>query len=310
MRRWLWMLGVLSIVLSAQAQTDLAATLEVLSAGVSIRRVNTATFIPVTQEAIVGVGDVIRTDGTGRARITFFADGVDTELLPNTEYTIDRFSGTEVTFQLSVTVVIGQTIQRLARLIDTESIYDVRTPGMTLVARGTEFAVRVESTGRSAMLVSEGQVESTQQTESALVPAGFGIRAAVNEGLSDVVRASTFAELDAAIDGCAVSISMPDDVSLNVRQAPAVTAALVGVIAPSEVTLAYGVLEGGRWYRIAYRGGFGWVLSSTATVATGCAGLRAFSSDWSENPESYTEPAPSFPIIPTTTPPAEATPDS
>ncbi|MFQ3646893.1 MAG: FecR domain-containing protein [Anaerolinea sp.] len=310
MRRWLWVLGVLSIVLSAQAQTDLAATLEVLNAGVSVRRVNTAAFIPVSQEAIVGVGDVIRTDGTGRARITFFADGVDTELLPDTEYTIDRFSGTEVTFRLSVTVVIGQTIQRLARLIDTESIYDVRTPGMTLVARGTEFAVRVESTGRSAMLVSEGQVESTQQTENALVPAGFGIRAGVNEGLSDVVRASTFAELDAAIDGCAVSISMPDDVSFNVRQAPAVTATLVGVITPSEVTLAYGVVEGGRWYRIAYRGGFGWVLSSTATVAAGCAGLRVFPPDWQEDAESYTEPAPSFPIIPPTTPTSEATPDN
>ncbi|XWX05639.1 FecR domain-containing protein (plasmid) [Aggregatilineales bacterium SYSU G02658] len=310
MRRWLWIVCLLASVWGVKAQTDLAATLEVLDAGVSVRRVNTAAFIAVTQEAIVGVGDVIRTDNTGRARITFFADGTDTELLPNTEYVIERFSGTEQSFQLSVNVVIGQTIQRLARLIDTESIYDVRTPGMTLVARGTAFAIRVEGTGRSAMLVSEGEVESTQDADSALVPPGFGIRANVGEGLSDVVRATTFAELDAAIDGCVVSVSTPDDVSLNVRQGPSASTALVGIISPSEVTLAYGIVEGGRWYRIAYRGGFGWVLSSTATVAADCAGLRLFAPDWREDIELYTVPAPTFPIVPAVSPTPEATPDS
>lgn len=310
MRRWLWIVTLLAGVLGVRAQADLAATLEVLNSGVSVRRVNTANFITVSQEAIVGVGDVIRTDGTGRARITFFADGVETELLPNTEYVIDRFSGTEQAFQLSVSLVIGQTIQRLARLIDTESIYDVRTPGMTLVARGTEFAIRVETTGRSAMLVSEGQVETTQGEDSALVPPGFGIRAAVNEGLSDVVRATSFAELDAALDGCTVSLTTPDDVSLNVRQGPSASSALVGVVSASDITLAYGIVEGGRWYRIAYRGGFGWVLSSTATVAAGCAGLRVFPSDWQEDAESYTTPAPTFPILPPSVPTPEATPDN
>jgi hypothetical protein len=310
MRRWLVIVILLAGVLGVRAQADLAATLEVLNSGVSVRRVNTAAFINVTQEAIVGVGDVIRTDATGRARITFFADGVETDLLPNTEYVIDRFSGTEQSFQLSVSVVIGQTIQRLARLIDTESIYDVRTPGMTLVARGTEFAIRVEDTGRSAMLVSEGQVESTQAESSVLVSPGFGIRADVGAGLSDVVRATTFAELDAALDGCTVSLSTPDDVSLNVRQGPSTSTALVGVISAPEITLAYGIVEGGRWYRIAYRGGFGWILSSTATVAAGCAGLRVFPPDWQEDAEIYTTPAPTFPIIPPTAPTPEATPDN
>ncbi len=308
MRRLLWIIGLAVGVLSAKAQTDLAATLEVLNAGVSVRRVNTATFISVNREAIVGVGDVIRTDGTGRARITFFSDGTDTELLPNTEYVIERFNGTEQSFQLSVTVVIGQTVQRLTRLIDTVSTYDVRTPGMTLAARGTAFAIRVEETGRSAMLVSEGQVESAQDAQSALVDAGFGIRAEVGAGLSDVVRATTFEQLDAAIDGCAVSLTTPDDVSLNVRLGPNTSAAAVGIISAQEVTLAYGIVDGSRWYRIPYRGGFGWVLSSSAVVDEKCAGLRVFPADWLENLDSYTQPAPSFPIAPPSTPKPEATP--
>ena len=41
-----------------------------------------------------------------------------------------------------------------------------------------------------------------------------------------------------------------------------------------------GVTESGNWYRINYRGGFGWVLSSTAELVGTCAGLRVF-------PDSY-----------------------
>lgn len=278
---------LLSITLFVEAQseraTERAATLEVLSAGVEVKRGNTVDWLPVIKEGIVGVGDTIRTDETGRARITYFRDGTDTEILPNTEYRIAQFTGTEDSFTLEVEVLIGQTIQRLARLLETDSTYDVDTPGMELAARGTQFAIRVETSGRSAMLVSEGAVEAANDDapqDSAEVPVGFGIRAAVDETLSDVVRASTFAELDAALDGCAATLTTPDDVRLNVRGGPSRDFPVIGSVDAAEVTLLTGQTETSGWYRIIFDNQYAWILSSTAVVDRNCAGLRIFPDDY------------------------------
>lgn len=302
---WLVLVGTLAaIVLSAgrtTAQTDLAAVLEVLQAGVEVQRVNTSTWLPVRLEGIVGVGDRIRTDATGRARITFFADGTETELLPNTEYHIQTFSGSSEQFTITAEVLIGQTLQRLSRILDSNSSYNILTPGMGLVARGTEFAVRVESNGRSAMLVSEGLVganaagvdDGAPASEAEVAP-GFGVRAATDEALSDVVRAQTFAELDAALDGCTAAVTTPDDVSLNVRAAPSADADLLGYLSATAITTVFGQLPESGWYRIAFADsptGYGWILSSTAEVSSTCAGLREFPVDHSETSAASDEDA-------------------
>lgn len=266
---------------------ELAAILEVLEPGVEVQRVNTVNPISVTMEAIVGIGDVIRTDETGRARITFFEDGTDTELLPNTVYRIDEFRGDANRFEISVSVLIGQSLQRLNRLIDANSSYNIDTPGMQLGARGTVFEVRVEDSGRSAMLVAEGQVNATDDGESASVEPGFGIRAALDTGLSEVVKATTFAGLDAALDGCTASIETMDDLSINVRLSPSLDAELVGTIEPADVNHFVGVNEGGNWYRIEYQNGYGWILSTTATVDSACDGLRVFPDNQREDASLY-----------------------
>ena len=216
-RRLFFVLSLIAISIVSfvvTAQNEFAATLEVLNSGVEVQRVNTVNFIAVEIEAIVGVGDTIRTDDTGSARVTFFADGTDVTLDPNTEYRIVEFQGDEDDFQLTVEVLVGQTTHRLNRILGANSSYDVETPGMTLAAQGTIFAIRVEDDGRSGMLVSEGVVDAGTGDDTADVPPEFGIRSEVGDDLSDVVRASSFAELDAALDGCSVSVTTVDDVSI------------------------------------------------------------------------------------------------
>ena len=265
---------LLSFVVTAQ--NEFAATLEVLNAGVEVQRVNTANFIRVSVEAIVGVGDTIRTDETGSARVTFFADGTDVTLDPNTEYRIVEFQGDEEDFQLTVEVLVGQTTHRLNRVLGANSSYDVETPGMTLAAQGTVFEIRVEDSGRSGMLVSEGMVDAETDDGSADVPSEFGIRSAVDEPLSDVVRASSFEELDSALDGCSVSVTTVDDVSINLRVAPSLEQERIGIISASDIDTFYGISETGQWYRIMFEDDFGWILSSSASVDSSCAGLRVF----------------------------------
>lgn len=283
------LIGFLTLVLamSVNAQEDLAATLEVLSAGVTVQRVNTNNPIRVNVEAIVGVGDIIRTDDTGRARITFFADGTDTELLPNTEYRLEQFTGNESNFTLSANIIAGQTRQRLGRILDANSTYTIRTPGMALAARGTTFDIRVEESGRSAMLVAEGIVTAQADDESADVSQEFGVRAESEAGLSDVVLASSFAELDAALDGCVAAISSFDDTRINVRVGPSIDLPRIGTIAADEIALFLGTIVDGNWYRIEFRDNFGWVFSSTAEIATNCAGLRIFDAGQVEDLTRY-----------------------
>jgi uncharacterized protein YraI len=270
-----------------RAQDELAATLEVLSAGVTVQRVNTTNPINVTVEAIVGVGDIIRTDDKGHARITFFADGTDTELLPNTEYLIEDFTGNQNQFRISVNVLFGQTRQRLNRLLDASSDYTINTPAMALVARGTEFDIRVENTQRSSMLVRDGIVNATQADITSEVNPSYGVRSDLENGLSDVVLASTFAELDAALDGCVASISSFEDTRINVRIGPNINLPRVGTISADEIGLFMGVSTGNQWYRINFRDGYGWIYNSTPMITPQCAGLRVFGDNHVEDITLY-----------------------
>jgi hypothetical protein len=306
--RWVIFLFILCLALSVSAQEELAATMEVLSSGVEVKRVNTANWIPVKVEAIVGVGDEIRTDATGRARITFFADGVETDVQPNSSLVIQTFTGNTETYQIEVDVLLGQTLQRLQRTLNAESSYNINTPGMTLGARGTEFAVRVEEDGRSAMLVSEGSVNADASESEADVPPGFGVRAEEDASLSDVVEADTFEELDAALDGCAATVTTSDDVRLNVRVAPSKDSPRVGTLDAAEITQINARAASVGWYRVAFRGGFGWILASSTVVDKTCAGLRLF-------PDSQVEDASLYefigdPIELELTPAPEATPET
>jgi uncharacterized protein YraI len=292
----------------AGAQDELAATLEVLSPGVEVLRVNTSNWLPVEIESIVGTGDTIRTDDSGQARVTYFADGTDVTLEANTSIQINTFSGDEDSFDVNFSVLAGETVQSIGRALGTESSYLVVTPAMTLGARGTVFAIRVENTGRAGLLVREGDVNASDEAASAQVPSGFGVRAEQGGELSEVVRASTFDELNAALDGCAISVTTSDDVSLNVRVRPSVDAPRVGTLAAADITNAIGVIESGGWYRIEFRGGFAWVLASEAAVGAGCAGLRLFPDDTPEEDASlYTsvgDPMMLEDLLPTATPSA------
>jgi hypothetical protein len=289
LRRIFFAWACVLLAVPALAQTDRAAVMVVDAEPVEMQRAGTEQWLPVTVEAIVGVGDQIRTGENGQATITFLGTGAETTLEPNTTYQIDEFTGSDEQFSISVSVIVGQTRQRLERALDAGSSYDVTTPGATLSARGTVFRVRVEPAGRAAMLVSEGVVAAAAEDEREDVPASFGVRSQ-DDGttLSDIVRADTFAELDSALDGCAVSITTPDDVRLNVRLGPGTEFERVGTIAAEDIAIVKGTVEGSAWYRIDFRGGFGWVLASSAAIEGQCAGLRQFDADHGpEDPTAY-----------------------
>ncbi len=270
------------------AQEELVAALEVLNSGVEVKRVNTDVWIPIRVETLVGQGDAVRTDGTGRARITFFVNGSETELEPNTEYVIREMQQTPSGVHFTIEVLAGITRQQIAQLLEGDSYYRVITPGMDITVRGTNFATRVEESGRSALLTFEGLVAASNDQAAAEIPPGYGVRAPVDAPLSDVVPATTFEELDAALDGCTASFRTDADVRLAVRLAPSREAEFLGTLPPENITAVLGVNEEGSWYRIRYHDGYAWVsaVGMEVSVDEACP-IARYPNDYTEDPARY-----------------------
>jgi Bacterial SH3 domain/FecR protein len=283
-----------------RAEQELVASLETLNRGVLVKRAGTEEFVAVTQESLVGVGDTIQTDETGRARITFFANGVDTEVLPGSIFVIDAFEGSEDQFNISITLLLGQTTQRIERALDVGSRYTINSQGMEMAVRGTVFAVRVEPSGRSAIIVQRGAVAVAGKDAPAnvpeaervnQVPAGFGIRAEAAKGLSDVVKATTFGQLDAALDGCAAVINTEGDVVLNVRTGPGLNFPRIGTLENGTLQQIMGVTETTQWYRVRFNNWFAWIFAPALRLDTACPGLRRFQDDAAEEDITRYDPA-------------------
>jgi hypothetical protein len=265
--------------------TDLVASLVRGLGVVEVKRVNTANWVAIGRETLVGVGDSIRTGVGANAQITFFSNGTVTDIEPSTEFRIDTFSGSESQYQLAVTVVVGQTTQRVFKLLDSNSSYTINSTGLELAVRGTELAVRVEPSGRSAMIVQTGAVKTmntggASSAAPAEVDAGFGVRAEHGKGLSDVVPANSFAALDTALDGCPTTLQFKDDVALNVRLGPNKSFPRVGRLDANATITLIGVTDTTHWYRTPFKGGYAWFTYSALTTGSDCALLRKFADNY------------------------------
>lgn len=272
-------------LVDSAASQSFAASLRVVSDGVTSQRGGTDGFVDIGSEAIVGIGDTIQTNDTGTAVLTLFEDGIETTILPNTTYVINQLEQNGNSLIIAVEVLAGQTRQRIDRILDSGSSYDVGTPGVDLVARGTRFDVRVEANGRSAMIVSEGMVGATADDDAERVAPGFGVRSELGQELSDVVRATSFDELDAALDGCPGEVVVAGigntmlDVQYNVRTAPSLEEPRIGSVLPADVVTLVGTDETGEWFRIPFNGGFGWSQFVQVELNETCAGLRVFTEE-------------------------------
>ncbi len=172
-----------SLVMAAprHQSTEFAATLEVYTEGVEVKRAETEQWIAVTGRAVVAAGDSIRTDATGQAMIIWFDDGTLVELRPNTEIVINAFNGDPDgdQFVIETQVILGQVFNNVAHLVNQDSRYTVVTPTMQAAVRGTTFGIDVQADSQSTIAVGAGIVAVSQGENEHQVEAGFWLRASV-----------------------------------------------------------------------------------------------------------------------------------
>jgi len=128
------------------------------------------TWTEVEVDAQLRSGDRIRTSNNSSAVVTFF-EGSVIELKSNTEIGITELIievGPKST-TISLEQAIGTTINRVQKLVDTASSYEIKTPSAVAAVRGTEYEVEVLSDSTTTVIVTEGSVCVTAQEVSVVV---------------------------------------------------------------------------------------------------------------------------------------------
>jgi hypothetical protein len=149
---------------SRVAQVEDVASLDPVQGLVQHRAAGTAdeAWSTVTEVILVREGDQVRTDSLGLAHLTFF-EGTEVDILPNSVVTVDRLDIHQVAqdgaFEITLKVLAGDTLNRVKRVSDPLSRYEIDTPSAVITVRGTEFWTSVYPMGETQVRVLEGLVE-------------------------------------------------------------------------------------------------------------------------------------------------------
>jgi hypothetical protein len=139
------------------------------------------SFIPASAGMKLEPGDRIKTGANGEAVILFF-EGSVMEVGTNSDILIEQLNITPGTGSTTVRLkqFIGNTANRVQKLIDSASTYEVETPAATAVVRGTIFNLQVDESGNTTLRTEEGSVWFTAGGVTVLV--GPGIQTSAQPG--------------------------------------------------------------------------------------------------------------------------------
>ncbi len=275
MRYKLSAVGIVILLMSAfsvHAQTpSYAALLTITHSGVEIRRANTEAWValPENSESPFGVGDVLRTDETGRALLTFL-DQIDLLILPESTYELLEF-GNELDARINGYAVQRQTQTPRFRAYRLEVM---GSAPLVVTSPAAWLAVWPD-----VVTVAEGEAKIITNDVEHTVTAGEGIRA-VPGGEPDITPLESplnAARLVGLLDGCPGEMDTVNNLNVNVRFGSDLRQGVIGNIPNATPVSVMGVNLSGTWYRIQAFSGFGWVQQPL--VANTCADLPILPDD-------------------------------
>jgi prepilin-type processing-associated H-X9-DG protein len=146
---------------------------------VQVLRNGSAEPIAATNGMELKVGDTITTGSNGSANLTFF-DGSVMEIKASSEILVNELStATSGSTSVSLMEQVGSTVNRIGKLVDSSSKYEVETPAAVAVVRGTTLEVWVQPTGFTTVRSLEGSVSFTASGVTVTVNKGFQSSAAM-----------------------------------------------------------------------------------------------------------------------------------
>jgi hypothetical protein len=130
----------------------------------------------------IQAADVIRVAETSSATL-WFINGSSVELSAGTVLEMSELDVTETRLRVRLTLLAGQTVNRVSRLLGVGDFYEVRTPSSVATVRGTIFVVSVVSEQETYVAVSKGQVAVNMAEQEVMVDIGEEVTAVVGQPL-------------------------------------------------------------------------------------------------------------------------------
>ncbi len=184
---------------SSQKPIQQTATLSNIRGVVNVKTRDSLDWEAAAPAIILHTGDSIATADNASATLTFF-DGSQTTIYANTLLKLTDLRANEDGSQKIILIeqLWGKTLNRVKRLLDFESRYEIKTPTSVTAVRGTEFVVSVSNAdGATQVDVIEGIVEIMAQEIT--VPVHPGESASVAPSKAPLLKSEN-ATPDAAPD--------------------------------------------------------------------------------------------------------------
>ena len=176
------LLLVLGLARSFAVAQVVEATVSSVSGGAS--RINAARKFLLRRGDVLTPGDEIDTRGGGRV-VVQMSDGSLVTVQPNSHIIFKDFQAATSLRDL-FQVLLGRVRVKIAHYGGRPNPYRVNSPTASILVRGTEFGVAVDSTGETRVVVYEGLVEVeslSDPTRRAFVSPGRGVLVRSNEDI-------------------------------------------------------------------------------------------------------------------------------
>jgi uncharacterized repeat protein (TIGR01451 family) len=147
--------------------------LSIAEGQVLVMKAGNDNWIEAEVGTTVELGDTLRAGDDSRAVITFF-EGSTIELEAGTEVEVVELGIVKDTGSTIIQLkqLIGNTVSRVKKLTDADSVYEIETPTAIAAVRGSIMFVRVREDGATAVGNSEGSISVTAQGQEVLLPEG------------------------------------------------------------------------------------------------------------------------------------------
>jgi len=254
-QRLLMIAALLLLIVPATRAQEYAAVLRIVRPGVEIRRLNTEQWfaLPIDAELPFGAGDVLRTDGEGRAWLEFNAD-MRFLILPDTTLELNAFDPTHFAARID-----GDSLQFVGANTDFTE-FALEAGALTVTQPAEMFGVWARADS-SVLTVAQGDAFAHANNEDFTVPAASGLRVNASGEVEAAEMESPFsaARLIGQLDGCPGVTQTVGELNVNVRVGPGFSFTVIGSIENGHEVRVMGINAAGTWYRIQAFSGFGWM---------------------------------------------------
>jgi len=224
--------------------------------------------------SVFDVGESLRSDETGMALITWFYDGTESVLGPNSTLTLNNFSGdAKDAFVVDLTLEVGHLVAGMGGIanMSESGAFTVATPAFTVKLLRGQFELTVAEDGATTLVVTEGRVEAS-------VEGGEPVAVDGGQVLTGTAGAALGEAQDFANDGVSVNLTgvctATAGTNINVRLAPNEDSRRLGGVPGGQVFWVRAGTEGNLWLQVYFQTdvideeghNYGWVYGPAVTL--------------------------------------------